>query len=122
MAWEHFDISGSGVCKALKSETGEVFDCDYQRGIVSTGKSRTFWGYKIVVKIGEVEVVGKSKGYSESYAPALDDCNRKLELEGFRLLVAGNSKRYSESARSGGSGYGYIEGLDKAVDIMSFFA
>lgn len=122
MAWEHFDITKSGICKVLKMETREVFDYEYERGIISTGKSRVFWGYKILIRNGQVEIVGKSQGYSETYSKALRDCNRNMESEGLLLLVAGNSENYSESPMSGGVGYGYISGTKEGVDIMSFFA
>lgn len=121
MVWEHFDIEKSGICKVLKKETGEVFDCEYNRGIISTGKSRVFWGYQILIKNDQIEILGKSQGYSETYSLALKDCNRKMEEGGFILLVAGNFDNYSESSMSGGSGYGYIEGIKEAIDIMSFY-
>lgn len=120
MVWEHVDVKKSGICKVLKKETGQVFDYKYERGIVSTGKSRVFWGYQILIKNGIVEIVGKSQGYSETYSLALKDCNKKMESEGLLLLVAGNSHHYSESPISGAAGYGYIEGVKETVDIMSF--
>ncbi|MFO1424725.1 MAG: hypothetical protein U1F70_13960 [Candidatus Competibacteraceae bacterium] len=122
MAWEHFDVKKSGICKVLKKETGEIFEYEYKRGIVSTGKSRVFWGYQILIKNGQMEIVGKSKGDSEPYSLALKDCNRKMESEGLVLLVAGNSDNYSESPMSGGAGYGYIKGIKEAIDIMSFLS
>ena len=120
MTWEHFNVRKSGICKVLKRETGEVFDCEYQRGIVSTGKSRVFWGYQISIRNGTMAIVGKSQGYSETYSGALRECNSKMESEGLLLLVAGNSENYSESPMSGGVGYGYISGTKEGIDIMSF--
>ena len=120
MAWEKFEIRKVGTCKIRKKDSGEMIDASYERGILSTGKSRTFFGYQIILKIGAKTITGKSKGYSETYRLALADCNQQLETEGMKLLVAGNVASYNESPMSGGGGGGYVEGVRKAVDIMSF--
>ena len=119
MSWEHFDVKKTGLCTVLRRETGERFQCPYQLGTVSTGKSRVFWGYQISINLGDREIIGKSQGYSESYVLALKECNWKLEAEGLLLLVAGNSAHYSESAMSGSAGYGYVSDRMAAVHIMS---
>lgn len=119
MPWEHFDIRRSGSCMARIDETGEILTCDYETGIISTGKTRVFWGYQIIIRMGWKEIIGRSKGYSETYALALKDCTEQLAAMGITLLVAGNSADYSESALSGGSGYGYLEGKQGGVHLMS---
>ena len=120
MSWEHFEITDRKICKVLNIETGEILDCKYELGTVSTGKQRVFYGYRIAVYIGDKCIIGDSKGYSESYRLALKDCNTKMAAEGFILLVAGNSSNYSESPMSGGAGCGYRKGEQKGVHIMSF--
>jgi len=89
-------------------------------GTITTGKSRMFEGYFLCVRIENLEIIGKSKGNCDSYRLALDDCNDQLEQKGLRLLVAGNSPEYSESALSGGSGYGCVSGMRDPLSIMSF--
>lgn len=121
MTWEHFNIEQSGKCKIIHDESGNLIDCEYARGIITTGKSREFWGYQILIKVGNEEMAGRDHANSETYAIALEDLNSKLESKGLSLLVAGNANSYSESPMSGGSGYGYTEGQQEAVDIMSFF-
>ena len=86
---------------------------------VTTGKSRVFWGYQIIVYYKGVAIAGRSKGYSETYSLALKDCNSQMAEQGLTLLVAGNLSSYSESAMSGPAGYGYIKGKKTGVRIMS---
>jgi hypothetical protein len=119
MSWEHFEASTEGECKAINEKTGEIVELLYERGIISTGRSRVFWGYYISLTNEQMKVIGQSEGYSESWKRALADCNRKLKILGLTLLVAGNSQNYSESAMSGGAGYGYLKDQRGAVDIMS---
>lgn len=78
-----------------------------------------FWGYSVSIKTETKEIVGKSQGYVGTYRYALDDCNRKLALDGLILRVAGNAEGYSESALSGPAGLGYLEGRPEAVEILS---
>jgi hypothetical protein len=123
MAWEHFDIRDHGLCKVKDKASGEVLDCPYERGIVNTGKSRVFAGYKLIVNFAGKEIVGRDKNCSESYLSALQDCNKQMEAVGGLLLVAGNAPGYYETGLSGGAGFGYIHGKKgAAVNIMSFYA
>ena len=64
--------------------------------------------------------MGSSQGYSESYSLALRDCNKNMAEHDLVLLVTGNVEDYSESAMSGGSGYGYLKDSRRAVNIMSY--
>lgn len=121
MAWEHFDENRE-LCKLQHVATGEVIEGSYNKSIVTTGKSRVFNGYRIVVYFLDVAIEGRDTNYSESYTKALKDCNKKLEAEGWRLLVAGNAPGYYETGLSCGRGQGYIKGQKgPAVDIMSFY-
>ena len=120
MAWEHFEIKDQGLCKVFDKTSKEILDCQYELGIVSTGKQRVFWGYRLVIYAPDFIIVGSSKGYSESYRPALRDCNEKMTEHGLVLLIAGNVENYSESAMSGGSGYGYLRNTRGSVNIMSY--
>lgn len=121
MIWEHFEVAKTGTCEVFKKSTGEIIYCNYKLGVISTGKSRVFYGYQIEITNEKfsIFIAGKSKGYSETYSIALRDCNNKMEEAGLSLLVAGNSSDYSESAMSGGSGYGYIKGRKERIYIMS---
>lgn len=49
MTWEHFEIHDFGGCKLKHLETGIVHDAKYEMGLISTGKSRVFWGYQLVI-------------------------------------------------------------------------
>ena len=123
MVWEHFDSRGHGFCKVKDKATGEILDCRYEIGIVYTGKSRVFAGYKLTVNFSGKEVVGRDKNCSESYSLALQDCNQQMEAADGLLLVAGNADGYHETGLSGGAGFGYIHGqTGDAVNIMSFYA
>lgn len=118
-SWERFRPGASGRCALRRAGDGAILSGDYERGTVATGKSEVFWGYYVSIKTETKEVVGKSQGYAGTYRYALDDCNRKLALDGLILLVAGNAEGYSESALSGPAGFGYLEGHPEAVDILS---
>jgi hypothetical protein len=119
MAWEHFDVKKMGKCKILKIESNEIFVADYQMGIIFTGKTRSFWGHQIKIEWNDKSFSGKSQNSADSYLSALSECNKNLESEGLRLLVAGNSPSYSESGLSSGSGFGYVNGRPSAIEIMS---
>ncbi len=119
MTWEHFDIRDTGECRVQQiGESGTIF-ARYAIGLLSTGKQRVFWGYQLVISLADREFVAKSKGYSESYLPVLTVANELLSVENLILLVVGNAPSYSESAMSGGGGYGYVDGSKSALKIMS---
>ena len=122
MSWEHFAITQSGTCQLTNTQTHTVVSANYERGILSTGKSRVFWGYQITLRLENVNVTGKSQGYVETFTLALQDLNEKLAPHNLRLNVAGNHSSYRESRMSCGSGYGYLAGHQQAVDIMSYCA
>ncbi|RIZ64938.1 MAG: hypothetical protein D0531_12165 [Methylococcales bacterium] len=119
MSWEHFEIRDQGICTVLVTDTNERTQCHYELGIITTGKSRMFWGYQIIINYKDVTIAGRSKGYSETYSQALKDCNTQMAEQGLTLLVAGNLPTYSESAMSGPAGHGYIKGYQTGVRIMS---
>lgn len=120
MPWEKFKVKSRGTSKLLNTTTDEIADCRYERGTVSTGRSDVFGGYYIKINTDEFEVTAHDPSYSETYTVALKECNEKLKRLGFLLLAAGNSADYSESAMSGGSGYGYTAHLGRATDILEF--
>lgn len=120
MNWEHFEIRDIGSCKVKPLETDTLYDAEYEMGFITTGKSRVFWGYQLVITSALGIFTGRSKGYAETYSLALADCNTQLTNEGLQLLVAGNSRGYNESAMSGGSGYGYLPGKKQGVKMMSY--
>ena len=122
MAWEHFEVTKQGIAKVVNLTTGEISACQYKRGVILTGKSRVFWGYQIIIEIEDNIIIGRHKGYSESYFGALTDCNKKIRQLGLTLLVAGNSPGYNETPLRGGAGYGYIAGKAGPVDILEFCA
>lgn len=122
MAWEHFNVKKQGVSKVINLATGEISVCQYKRGVILTGKSRVFLGYKIIIEIAEEKITGTSEGYSESYSGALADCNNKIRQLGLMLLVSGNVPSYVETPLSGGAGYGYIAGKAEPVDILELCA
>lgn len=117
--WERFRPGASGRCALRRVGDGAILSGDFERGTVTTGKSEVFWGYRVSIKTETKEIVGKSQGDAGTYRDALDDCNRKLALDGLILRVAGNAEGYSESALSGPAGFGYLEGHPEAVDILS---
>lgn len=120
MAWEHFEIKDTGCCKVFNTQTASEISAVYEIGILSTGRSRVFWGDQIIVYIEQTSFIGRNKGNSESYHPALRDLNEKLAAKDLRLLVAGNHPSYIESPMSGLSGYGYI-GRGGSCKMMSFY-
>jgi hypothetical protein len=119
MAWEHFEINDGDFCNVLEKASNELCECLYEIGTLTTGKSRVFWGYQIIVYYKGVAIAGRSKGYSETYSLALKDCNSQMAEQGLILLVAGNLSTYSESAMTGPAGYGYLRDNKTAVKIMS---
>jgi len=119
MVWEHFNIDDGDFCNVLEKTSNELCECLYEIGTLTTGKSRVFWGYQIIVYYKGVAITGRSKGYSETYTLALKDCNTQMAEQGLTLLVVGNLSSYSESAMSGPAGYGYIKGKKTGVRIMS---
>ncbi|MBK1642466.1 hypothetical protein CKO12_11370 [Chromatium okenii] len=121
MRWEHFEPKKSGTCQLQKTTDNTILSGEYERGIVTTGKSRVFHGYYVRVDIDGETVTGFDPIHSESYHLALQNCNAQLAEKDLRLLVAGNVPEYSESAMSGGSGYGYLPGHKKAIDIMTSY-
>jgi hypothetical protein len=122
MSWEHFDSKASGTCQLQNSTDNTTLNGQYQRGLISTGKSRVFHGYYIKVYLEDGEIImGTDPNNSDSYTLALKDFNAHLAAKNLRLLVAGNVPEYSESAMSGPAGYGYLPGEKKAVDIMSSY-
>ena len=117
MKWETLQNVKRGVCQVRHQRTWEISEVEYERGLLYRGKNPVFYGYQISVTFGEHKIIGKSVGYCESFQPALRDCNEQIEALGYELLVAGNSRHYSESAMSGGAGCGYVP-----VDIMTTFS
>lgn len=122
MPWEKFKVKSRGTSKLLNMTTNEIVDCSYERGTVSTGKSDVFGGYYIKINTDDFEVTAHDPSYSETYTVALKECNEKLKRLGFLLLAAGNSADYSESAMSGGAGYGYSREMGGTVDILEHVA
>ena len=116
---EHFSVKDEGECRLQHLEGGDTQLASYRMGHLLTGRQRVFSGYQIVITLAGKEIVAQSQGYSESYRPVLRECNQILAAQGLRLQVAGNAPRYSESPMSGGAGYGYVEGVSKALKIMS---
>lgn len=119
MNWEHFELSDQGFCAVFEKISNELYECLYEIGTLTTGKSRVFWGYQIIVYYKGVAIAGRNKGYSGTFSLALKDCNTHMAEQGLTLLVAGNLSTYSESAMSGPAGYGYITGNKTGVHIMS---
>jgi hypothetical protein len=117
MKWETLQNVKRGVCQVRNKRTWEISQGQYERGWLYRGKNPVFYGYQISVSFDEHKIVGKSVGDSESFQPVLRNCNEQIEALGYELLVAGNSKHYSESAMSGGAGCGYLQ-----VDIMTPFS
>ena len=119
MSWEHFEISEGDFCNVLEKTSNELCECLYEIGTITTGKSRVFWGYQIIVYYKGIAIAGRNKGYSGTYSLALKDLNTHMAEQGLTLLVAGNLRSYSESAMTGPAGYGYLRGNKTAVRIMS---
>ena len=119
MSWEHFQISEGDFCNVLEKASNELCECLYEIGTITTGKSRVFWGYQIIVYYKGIAIAGRNKGYSGTYSLALKDLNTHMAEQGLTLLVAGNLRSYSESAMTGPAGYGYLRGNKTAVRIMS---
>ncbi len=122
MTWEHFRLIQSGYCKILNTQNNTEIDAIYELHTISTGKQRVFWGRSITLRSEQFNVVEKVAGDTDSYQQALRNCNERLDTMKLRLLVNGNSERYYETALSGSSGYGYIDGVGKPerVSIMDY--
>jgi len=118
MAWEHFEIGEGDFCNVLEKKGNAIWECLYEIGTITTGKSRVFWGYQIIVYYKGVAITGRSKGYSDTYSLALKELNTQMAEQGLTLIVAGNLPDYRESAMSGPAGYGYITGKKTGVRIM----
>jgi hypothetical protein len=121
MTWEHFDIRDEGACLLQARGDAATVDAHYAIGIVTTGKQRAFWGCQMIIRLPDREIVGRSKGNSDSYLPVLRETNKLLAAMNLILLVAGNAPSYSESALSGGGGRGYVDGSKSALRIMSVY-
>ena len=119
MPWEHLNTTRAGDCPVVSVTTGQTVTATYALGRVSTGRSRVFWGYQLVVSVAGVDFTGRSQGESGSYLPAVRACADALQAAGWQLRVAGTAPGYSESAMSGGAGFGYVEGVQGGVHIMS---
>lgn len=115
MSWEHFAPSATGTLNVTSQDGGEINIANYEIGTVSTGKSHSFYGYRLVISWNTEKFTGNDR---RTMIKALRDCAEQLWLAGFQINVVGLTKEYSESGLSFNSGFGYLNRKGYPIHMM----
>lgn len=115
MDWKNFETWRGGWVAVQGTERGQR--CPYELGVIVTGRQRVFHRYAIRLTLADgAQLMGEDEF---NLRDALRDLASQLEVRDMTIIVAGMDERFSESGLSHNSGFGYIEGVDGAVHMMS---
>ena len=115
MDWKNFEAWRGGWVAVQGAERGQR--CPYELGVIVTGKQRVFHRYAIRLTLENgAQIVGEDEF---NLRDALRDLASQLDVRDMTIIAAGVDERFSESGLSHNSGFGYIEGHDGAVHMMS---
>lgn len=114
MNWRHYESWQTG--KTCVIEGKYSYTCPFEIGQIATGKQRVFHGFFVRIHLHDGTLVtGEDR---HTLRDTLFDLNRQLEDRGMLLLAAGLEPRFSESALSFNTGFGYLSDCDHAVHMM----
>lgn len=119
MTWEHnetFRRKGDGWIY-LHTQQGESKQATYQLAKVTTGKSRVFKGYRVLITLADSTQQWQGDD-ADSIVCALKNCAHAIATDGLLLNVAGLHSEFSESGLSYNSGFGYLNEREGAIHIM----
>lgn len=117
--WEHLELRSTRPCIVLAPD-GARLRAEGSTGVVTTGRSRVFMGYCVVIDVrlpsdlGQVsrQFVGRDP---HCLADAAKHCAALLAEAGLQLRAAVLRPDYVESGLSSNSGWGYIRDQGNAV-------
>lgn len=116
MAWEHYERHMTG--KVAATCGGRALQYHFEIGAITTGRQRVFSRFFVRVKLPDgADVSGEDTG---GPVQALRRLNETLLLKGIRLHAAGLDPRFYESGLSSQSSWGYLDGEDRAYQMMEF--
>jgi hypothetical protein len=116
MAWQHYEVRGSGDVRVVVEETGAL-SARYTTGIISTGKTRVFAGYFVgLVLPSGTEFTGEDE---HSLRRALMRLASDLSAVLIELQCAGLDPGWQESGLSENSGYGYFTFYPEAIHMLA---
>ena len=115
MSWEHFDAIAQGNVTITDLEGTFLSHTRYALGKVTTGRSRSFHCYRLVITHGTITYIGEDK---YSMRRALMGCAEKLRADHFSITVVGLSDSFKETGLSSNTGYGYLPSNKKSVHMM----
>lgn len=115
MSWEHLRTTHQGSCW-LQNPDGEQELVATRMAAVETGRSRTFWGYRVVVQ----QITGEqTKGEDRhNLHNALKQCDENLRAAGYQMKVMGLRPDFYETGLSFNSGYGYVDDVNDPVHML----
>lgn len=115
MTWENQTLLQHGVCR-VTNRNGAELGGRYELVSVDTGRSKVFWGYRLTVDVEEKQFSGESR---HNMISAVRQCGANMRAAGLELHVNAMNESFQESGLSANSGYGYIDGHQKAVHMMA---
>lgn len=115
MDWRHYEVRATGAA-VLVTDKGASVAVAYEMGVVATGRTRVWAGYFVRVMLpGETEFSGENE---RSLRRALRTLAVSLAAMRLELRCVGLDERWSESGLSVDTGWGYIDGHDRAIHMM----